>query len=116
VDTGTGRTQMVLQVANEVMTRADCLRIVMRTNRARVLETALTVGGLPALEREHAGRLERLAVVAQSHNKTLAQYAAEYADKHQRKTYGPTLEECEEAAARSLRAREVAARRGGVSA
>lgn len=100
-----GKSQMVMLVSNELIDRADALRIVMRDseatspyyrmNRARVLEMALTNGGLKELEKRNQQRLLRLEALAHRAGQSYSQFVHAYVRQHERKTYAPTLEELE---------------------
>lgn len=92
------KVQFAVQVDEDVRNRLDALRIVIQTSRARVGEMAWQVGGLKDLEKRHREGLDRLEALASRANMTLTQYVQDYARKHQRKTYGPSLAELEDAA------------------
>jgi hypothetical protein len=92
------KTQIVLLVDPEIAVRTDTLRIVMGVSRATVIREALPASGLRGLERTHAERISRLAKVASAQGKTLGELVTEYAKRHERDTYGETLEELEHAA------------------
>lgn len=102
------KVQVVLLVEPETATKLDVLRIVMGALRAEVGRMALEGITLEQLERTHAERIGRLALVAAAHGKTLAEYAHEYARQYSR-VYGPTLEELEAALTPAQRKRMIAA-------
>ncbi len=101
MERGNGKAQMVLLVDQALIDRADALRIVMNAgkesggmNRARVLEAAID---LRPLEEQNVDKLLRLEALAHRAGMTLTQYVRAYAERHQRKTYAPTLEDLESA-------------------
>jgi hypothetical protein len=108
MDRGNGEAQVVILAPQELIDRADALRIVMAEdgvamNRSRVLLAALKGDGLEVMESLYRDRLLRLEALAHRAGKSYAEYIRAYATTNQRKSYAPTLE--------NLEALEEAARR-----
>lgn len=100
MERGNGEAQVVILAPQELIDRADALRIVaaekdVPMNRSRVLLAALAGGGLKAMESTYQDRLLRLEALAHRAGKSYATYVRAYAAKHQRKSYAPTLEDLE---------------------
>jgi predicted DNA-binding protein len=102
MERGNGEAQVVILAPQELIDRADALRIVLAAkdvpmNRSRVMLAALKGDGLEVMESLYRDRLLRLEALAHRAGKTYAAYVRAYAIANQRKSYAPTLEDLEAA-------------------
>src|ERR1051325_8818754 len=85
--------QFGVGVDTDVFVRLERLRACLGESRSRVVEIALTGGGLGKLEREHAADVDMFDKLAVRLGKTWQEYAQEYGQRWAKQTYPPKVSE-----------------------
>lgn len=87
--------QFGVGVDEATFARVERLRACMGESRSRVIDMALTRGGLDSLEKQYARRTETFNMLARRAGQTWEEFALAYGREYSHQTYPPTVEKLE---------------------